>query len=306
MSLISLAPEQCQDSLDSNKLYFIDVKGIQTRFYKDGQGEPLILLHGGNFGSLYSLDSWSLNLPGLAKEFQVIALDKIGQGYTDNPETDADYTYERLFAHTCDFFRSQGIEKAHWVGHSRGAHLATYVALQHPEWVKSLIMVDTSTTAPEEPTIPSGQFYAEVEAMIPPGADYATIVRSEPEAQAFSKEQITDDFISRMETIFQLSKMQLAREKMRILGASTWIPSLNKKREEVLARIAEGELRVPTLIMWGYNDRSAPFSLGINLYEKVCRTVPSAELYVVNGAGHYSFREQPQAFNTTLKSFCLR
>ena len=37
---------------------------MRTRYYEDGQGEPLVLFHGGEFGSLYTLDSWSLNLPG--------------------------------------------------------------------------------------------------------------------------------------------------------------------------------------------------------------------------------------------------
>jgi len=306
MSALSLASPTMLDSLDESKLRFVDVNGIRTRYYVDGQGDPLILLHGGHFGSLYSLDSWSLNLPGLAQHFRVFALDKLGQGYTDNPETDADYTYDRLFAHTCDFFRSLNIERAHWVGHSRGAHLATYMALEHPEWVQSLIMVDTSTTAPEAPGIPSGQFYADVEAGIPSDADDGTIVRAEPRAQAYNSDQITDNFMGRMEKILQLPKMKEARDKMIVLNGSTWNPSLNRKRAEVLERIDSSELQTPTLIMWGFNDQSAPLPLGIQLYEKLCQTVLNTELHVVNGAGHYSFREQPIAFNSTLASFCYR
>jgi 2-hydroxy-6-oxonona-2,4-dienedioate hydrolase len=88
------------DSLDVEKLRFVDIEGARTRYYEDGDGEPLVLIHGGQFGSLYSLDSWSLNLAGLTRHFRVYALDKLGQGHTDNPRNDADYTFEALSRHT--------------------------------------------------------------------------------------------------------------------------------------------------------------------------------------------------------------
>ena len=63
-------------------------------------GEPLVLISGGEFfGSPYSLDAWSLNLPELARHFHVFAIDKLGQGYTENPKSEAEYTFEALFEH---------------------------------------------------------------------------------------------------------------------------------------------------------------------------------------------------------------
>ncbi len=73
------------DSLDRTKLHFVDVDGVMVRYYEDGEGEPLVLFSGGEIGTLDGLDRWSLNLPGLARNFHVFCVDKIGQGHTGNP-----------------------------------------------------------------------------------------------------------------------------------------------------------------------------------------------------------------------------
>ena len=65
---------------------YVDVDGIKTRYFDKGEGEPLILLHGGNFGSNDAVDcawDWELNIDGLARWFHVYAVEKLGQGRTD-------------------------------------------------------------------------------------------------------------------------------------------------------------------------------------------------------------------------------
>ncbi|MGE4056301.1 MAG: alpha/beta fold hydrolase, partial [Vicinamibacterales bacterium] len=98
-----------QDSLDTSKLQFIDVMGRPTRYFEDGAGEPLVLFHGGQYGSLYSLDAWSMALPGLAQSFHVFAVDKLGQGFTAGPATAAEYTFEMLVEHSIAFLDALGI-----------------------------------------------------------------------------------------------------------------------------------------------------------------------------------------------------
>ena len=77
---------------------FIDVNGIRTRYFEKGVGPTVVLFHGGHFGSHDAADcaeDWSLNFDGLAERFHVYAVDKIGQGFTDNPQRDEDYTMGR-------------------------------------------------------------------------------------------------------------------------------------------------------------------------------------------------------------------
>ena len=52
--------EPIRESLTSSCLKFVDVLGVPTRYYEAGSGEPLVLFHGGQYASLYSLDAWSL------------------------------------------------------------------------------------------------------------------------------------------------------------------------------------------------------------------------------------------------------
>src|SRR4051812_45949578 len=118
-----------QDSLDTSKLRYIDVDGIRTRIYEDGTGEPFIMFHGGQFGMNSTLDAFSLNLPFLAQHFRVIAVDKLGQGYTDNPKRDEDYTFEALFEHLKGVLREVGFDRGIVFGHSRGGLPALRIAI---------------------------------------------------------------------------------------------------------------------------------------------------------------------------------
>lgn len=295
------------DRLDPSKIRYVDVDGVRTRYYEDGAGDPLVLMSGGEFFDFpYSLDAWSLNVAELARHFHVVALDKLGQGHTDNPRSEADYTFEALFQHTYKFTQAAGItEKAHFVGHSRGALLSVVMALEHPELVKSTIIVDSSTAAPDDPRYPSRAFYDDLLKDLPPGPPTRETVRIEASAQAYWKEQVTDDFVGRMYEIAMLPKMQESQRRKSAVAERIWMPSLNRKREETIRAIEERGLPTPTLVIWGFNDRSAPLPLGLDLFSRICKKTPHAEMHILNGAGHYSFRDQYQAFNRVLTSFCL-
>src|SRR6185503_1814067 len=131
------------DRLDTEKIHFIEVDGKRVRYYEDGSGDPLVLLCGGEYGATISLDAWSLNLKALAQHFHVFALDKPGQGYSDIPKRDEDYTFEWLFDCTYRTLKALGIRNAHLVGHSRGGLLVACMALEHPEMAKSVVIVDS-------------------------------------------------------------------------------------------------------------------------------------------------------------------
>ena len=151
--------EPVADGLDERNLRFTDVAGVRTRYYEGGSGEPLALFHGGQYGHLYSLDSWSLNLPGLERDFRVFAPDKLGQGYTEPPARAEDYTYEALYDHAAAFLEAMGAAPYHLVGHSRGGLLVADLALRAPHLVRKVVLVDSNTLAPTSPYAPPGVFY---------------------------------------------------------------------------------------------------------------------------------------------------
>jgi 2-hydroxy-6-oxonona-2,4-dienedioate hydrolase len=290
--------EPVRDGLDRAKLHFVDVDGVRTRYYEDGTGEPMLLLHGGGFGPGYSLDAWSLVLPLLSRDFHVYALDRLGQGQTDNPKTPADYSFEGVYQHIVGFMRLMGLRQVHVVGHSRGGLFAAHLALREPDLVRTLVLIDSSTLAGQDPP-----FYANLPQVPGPSRES---VRVEPEAQSFSWAHITDDFVDRLVENAQLPKTIEAQRAIAQGVAAPFNASLTEAREQAHQMIDAAGFSMPTLIIWALNDVSAVITeYGYPLLDRIAATTPATEFHVINQSGHYVFREQAATFAKTLRGFCL-
>ena len=280
---------------------FVDVDGIRTRYFESGQGENLVLIHGGRFGfPSYSADVWGLNLEGLGKHFHVYAFDKLGQGYTDNPKSDADYTKRAYVQHAYGFIRTMGMERVSLVGHSMGAMVAARIALEHPEMVENLIVLDSNTLAPRDPSTPP-DFYDKVLEGAP---DVSTqeYVRREPDANSYSNRHVTDDYVEAILKIAFLPKTIEATQKAERLN-SGFFEDLANLKTETMQWVEAGRLKAPTLILWGFNDVSAPVILGMHLLRVIAPVVPRTEFHVINEAAHYLFREKYQEVNHIITDF---
>jgi 2-hydroxy-6-oxo-6-(2'-carboxyphenyl)-hexa-2,4-dienoate hydrolase len=245
-----------------------------------------------------------LNFPGLAQHFRVLALDKLGQGFTDNPPGD-EFTYDALLRHTARWLEFLGISSAHLVGHSRGGLLAAALAFEQAGLARTLIIVDSSTLAPNDPRWPGLAFYDAIERRIPPGPPTRETVRMEPDENSFSTAHVTDDFVGRYLEYALLPKTQDIQVRMKQGGAAVWNASLDEKHRQMLRRIEEQGMPARTLVVWGFNDPSARLPLGYSLFERIAAKTPAAELHVMNEAGHYTFREHPLEFNRLIRGWCL-
>lgn len=110
---------------------FFDSKGVKIRYQIQGQGEPLILLH----GFTASIEGqWEA--PGirarLAKDFQVIALDARGHGKSGKPHDAMQYGRE-MIGDVVRLMDHLKIAKAHIVGYSMGAFMTNCFLTQHPD-----------------------------------------------------------------------------------------------------------------------------------------------------------------------------
>ena len=294
---------ETQDTLDRSKLRYIDVNGVRTRVFEDGDGAPLVLVHGGAFGRTYSLDAWSLNLGGLAKRFKVVAFDRLGQGHTGNPLRSEDYTFGGVQRHAATLLRQLDLEPAHLVGHSSGGLVTTRIALDSPDLVRSLVIVDSGSISPgglmndKHPALQS-----EIDKRAPSGQVTRDTVRVEPDVQSWSAEHVTTDFVSRLLDIALLPKTE---EAMVRSPYSTVVADLRAVRDRTLQEIEEHGLPQRMLLIWGLNDRSAPFQLGLEFYERFALHMNDPVLQLVSRAGHYCFRERPELFEEIVTSFCL-
>jgi acyl-CoA synthetase (AMP-forming)/AMP-acid ligase II len=71
----------------------------------------------------------------------------------------------------------------------------------------------------------------------------------------------------------------------------------------VLERINKGMLKAPTLIVWGCNDPTAPYKLGIDLMEQVSKVVAKTELHIINKSGHLVYAEHPETVTQLISNF---
>jgi 2-hydroxy-6-oxonona-2,4-dienedioate hydrolase len=281
---------------------FVDVQGVRTRYLEAGTGAPMLLIHGGNFGRYCLADDWGPVIGPLAETYRVLAIDKIGCGFTDNPPKDAEYVIGSVVQHGVDFLAALGIEHAHLMGHSRGGYAATRIALERPELALSLVIVDSSTLM----TPPNPQYDAwdrEAAAL----ADMRAQVRYLVTVNSYNGDHVDDDFVEVMAAAASLPKSVEAVEKWTAGLGRQFGQDLVERQQEAQAMIRGGALRCPTLVTWGFNDPSATMHrCGVPCMELVLSSVPTAEMHIFNEAGHYCYREQPVAFTEVVTSYLAR
>jgi pimeloyl-ACP methyl ester carboxylesterase len=173
---------------------YVDLNRVQMWYDERGQGEPVVLLHGG-FTDSRSFDG---NLAGLADRFRIFLLDRRGHGRT--PDVDGPLTLELMARDTIAFLEKVVGEPARLVGFSAGAVVALLAALRRPELVERLVLVsglfhrDAWILAPSsDGDLPPGLVaaYGEVS---PDGVEHIEIVRARiVEAAAVEPAMSADD-----------------------------------------------------------------------------------------------------------------
>lgn len=299
---------------------FVDVNGVRTRYFDAGTGEALVLIHGGQWPATASADGWSPIFDHLAERFHVYAFDKLGMGYTDNPKRDADYSMDAIIRHATGFIQALGLNRIVLAGHSRGALPAARIACDHPDLVSHLVLFDSNTLAPDDPNTPDRVDPPPI-ARPPTMEEIRTADLRNP--QYYGKQMITDRYVEAQYRIAQLPKIREVDRKFRELrdrwmrenkqeldtnpklgsnmGATTWW--MYKAKYSTLDRINAGTLKAPTIIIWGFNDPTAPRFLGVNLMETLAKVVDRSELHILNHAGHFVFAEHPAEVTRLITGF---
>jgi 2-hydroxy-6-oxonona-2,4-dienedioate hydrolase len=280
---------------------YVDVDGVRTRYFEGGSGEVLVLISGGTYGTYYNAYHWSMNFGGLCEHFHVYAFDKFGLGFTDHPTNDESYLMGPVIDHAKGFLRTMGIDRASLVGHSRGALPAARIAVDHPGLVKALVVLGSSTLPAEDPSTPV-DFYKDLEQGAPPIPDRDYVCR-EAHANSYSKAHITEDFVDALLEVALLPTTIESKKKMEHLLDAQFLPDMRERKYETLDLIKDGRLKAPTLIIWGLNDPSAPFKLGLDLFQLISSVVHRTQLHAFNHAGHYVYREHPEELNRLIVDF---
>ena len=112
----------------------VSVAGASIYYAIYGRGEPVVLLHGG----LGNADHWAFQVPALAAQFEVIAIDSRGQGRSTR--TRAPVSYDQMASDVIAVLDHLHVARASIVGWSDGGEIALKLAIQHPERVAKLFV----------------------------------------------------------------------------------------------------------------------------------------------------------------------
>lgn len=301
MTTPSGAPAKSAGAFPTRK--YLDVAGVRTAYHEAGAGDETILfVYGGNFGGSEAASSaavWNLNFTPLAKSHRVVALDKLGQGYTGAPLRDEDYTMAAVVAHIRDFIKAMKLPPVHIVGHSRGGFASARLTLENPELVRSLTIVSSGTLSP-------GVGTNEVTLAGPPHPPFTReSARWVYENYCYKPETVTDEWIDVVmdvlsQPVYREGVKKMVDEK---LGTRLFLPDLARYKRETLAWINEGRLQRPTQIVWGFNDRTVVAERGVEMFNMISAHERRTTLNIINESGHFVYREHVERFNALLGGF---
>jgi len=118
-------------------MFILCVGDIELYYDITGKGQPILLIHGLGSGAR----DWEMQVPLLSQYFQVVTVDVRGHGQSDKPP--GPYSIPLFAADTIELIRSLDIAPVHVIGISMGGMIAFQVAVDAPEMVKSLVIVNS-------------------------------------------------------------------------------------------------------------------------------------------------------------------
>jgi pimeloyl-ACP methyl ester carboxylesterase len=260
------------------------VDGLVTGFLEAGQGDPVVLLHGGEFGVSAEL-GWEKNIAALAAHLHVFALDMLGFGQSAKVVDFNDGRGMRIM-HITRFCEAVGVESAHFVGNSMGAiNLFVDATSQAPVIpARSLVMICGGGEIQRNEH--SAALY-----------DYdATLsgMRRIVEALFFDPSYPADD-----EYVQRRYESSIAPGAWEALAAARFRrPGLEPPALPSSARPYE-RIAVPTLVVEGECDKL----LSPGWAADIAGQIPGGRSLVVPKAGHCPQIEQPSVVNHVLVDF---
>ena len=297
------------NSMPLSEARYVDVNGIRTRYFDNGSGPALVLVHGGQAGGANnSAQKWEQNFTDLARTFRVIALDRLAQAGTDNLSNTEDYAdYFSLDAqHLEDFILALGLQDVSLVGHSQGGWPVTWVALKRPDLVTCVVNID-SVMVPDNLELmrEALSFIIYTASFVDPPS--GPTVHSARRAMAMrypTGKNITTEKSQRVVNQYQMPKTVEASKYMSALRMTPQHPTFKQLRDQAYTEIAAGKFKARSLVVWGELDPQVPLGLGQEFNQLLLDANVDTRLAVIDGAGHAPFVEFPDEFNDLVVSYC--
>jgi pimeloyl-ACP methyl ester carboxylesterase len=236
------------------------------RFLEEGNGEPLMLLHG-LFGALS-------NFADLIEHFKhthKVIVPMLPLFDLDIFHT----TVGGLEKYVHKFIETRGYNNIHLLGNSLGGHVALVHILKHPEKIKTLTLTGSS-----------GLFENGMGDSYPKRGD-KEYIRKKTELTFYDPAMATEELVNE---VFEITNNRLKVIKIIALAKSAIRNNLGEELNQI---------QQPTLLVWGNNDTITPPFVG----KEFNKLIPNSELHFIDKCGHAPMMEVPGEFNKILEEF---
>lgn len=260
---------------------FTDIAGARVHWLESGVGEPaVVLLHAFPLHSAM----WDEELVSLGRDRRVLAPDLPGFGRSAPLGEPEAATMQAWADHVADFLERLAVGPAVIGGLSMGGYLTFALWRHHPELVAGVVLCDTRAAA-DTPEVSERRSAQQRQAVA--------------EGTAGLIEAQLDTLLSDETRAERPDVVARARAIMSAIPPGAFVAGLEamKRRPDATAELAG--LDVPTLVVVGEHDRTAPLSVA----QEMADALPDARLAVIPGAGHLSNMENAEAFDEAVASF---
>ncbi len=273
----------CADADEGDFVTLSD--GAQMHYLARGEsGDPVILIH----GLMSSAYEWRKNIDALAQAHRVYAIDLVGFGFSSRV-SERRYSLQYFAQCVREFMDAQGLARASLVGHSLGGAVALQVAFDYPARTDRLVLL--------APAIYLVKYvkpirYAARVPYLP--RTLMTLVICNPRAHrvslrnALGKEGRVDE-----------ESLSIRVRASRVRGTMDALLAMATSPHAADLQLNLGEVRAPTLVIWGDGDLAVPVRHG----KRLVRELPQAELLILEGAGHLPNEEFPEVVNRAMTEF---
>jgi pimeloyl-ACP methyl ester carboxylesterase len=262
------------------------VRGARVNYAEMGEGPPLIFIH----GLSGCWQNWLENIPHMARRHRVVALDLPGFGESELPHEEISIPGYGRFVDA--FLGEIGVERAALVGNSMGGFIAAETAISHPSRVAKLVLVSAAglkrTSNWQLDTL-------ERTARLAHPATAAVLARRE---FLIKRPKLRRRVLYGIVRYPERIEPELVYEVASGAGKPGFLDAL-KAISNYDFRERLPEISVPTLIIWGRDDRIVPVS-GAYEYE---RLIPDSRRVIFEATGHMAMLERPARFNQLVEEF---
>ena len=239
------------------------------KFIEEGQGEPLVLLHG-LFGALSNfralIEYFSPNYKVVVPILPLLDLDLLHTSVGG------------LQKFVNRFLEHRNYQGVHLMGNSLGGHVALVHILKNPERIKSLILTGSS-----------GLFENGMGDTYPKRGD-KEYIRNKTALTFYDPKLATEELVNE---VFEITNNRLKVIKIIALAKSAIRNNLGEELNQV---------KQPTCLIWGNNDTITPPFVGKEFH----RLIPNSELHFIDKCGHAPMMEVPEEFNRILEGFLAK